>query len=83
MNSKLSLASNFAEPPAAGKMILALVEGAKAALFVYGIYKKEAPGPDVHPDLSRTVIDSAGSVLVALAQAYAPRMLEAGMEVPE
>lgn len=56
-------------PSTAESMQDALVEGAKAVLEMWYMWKR----PDTSCDYW----------VIALAQAYAPRMLEAGMEVPE
>ncbi len=69
-------------------LVAALVEGAKAVLAGYkdawDTNKHGEPGPD---DATiaywRGKREQAGIAVIDSAQAYAPRMLEAGMKVPE
>ncbi len=60
-------------PQRSWPFVYALVEGAKAVLEVRLDWQE-------NPDLER---GESNQTLMGLAQAYAPRMAEAGMEVPE
>jgi len=67
-------------------LVPALVEGAKAVLDEYRkvyilVFDKATADDMAH--INQADEEAKEKMLVALAQAYAPRMKEAGMEVPE
>ncbi len=84
--TNLAAANSFVEPPEVRPFVVALIDGAKAVLEEVA---KAAHGYRINTDSQMETAtqegreDMADIMAIRLAQAYAPRMAEAGMEVPE